>query len=48
MPKPWTKKRLEELRHKELSTLYERALTMDSDDARDCGDGHIATADGIS
>jgi hypothetical protein len=32
---PWTKERLEALSHKELSTLYERALTMDTDEARD-------------
>ena len=35
MAVPWTKERLEGLSHKELSTLYERALTMDGDDARD-------------
>ncbi len=32
---PWTRDRLEALAHKDLSTLYERALSMDSDDARD-------------
>jgi hypothetical protein len=32
---PWTKDRLENLSHKDLSTLYERALTMDTDEARD-------------
>ena len=32
---PWTKERLEALSHKDLSTMYERALTMDTDDARD-------------
>jgi hypothetical protein len=32
---PWSKERLERLSHKELSTLYERALTIDSDEARD-------------
>lgn len=33
--KPWTRERLEGLDHKDLSTFYERALTIDSDEARD-------------